>query len=73
MPQLFRLAALGRQELRTLAGRVDLALGDSEFNRQELEELGFAPTGVMPIAVNTERHHRRAAPAGAREDPRATA
>ena len=54
-PQLFRLAALGRQELRSLAGRVDLALGDSEFNRQELEELGFARTGVMPIAVDIER------------------
>ena len=52
---LFRLAALGRRELSTLAGRVDLALGDSEFNRQELEDLGFAPTGVLPIAVNTER------------------
>ena len=32
---LFRLAALGRQELATLAGRVELALGDSDFNRQE--------------------------------------
>jgi glycosyltransferase involved in cell wall biosynthesis len=52
---LFRLAALGRQELATLAGRVDLALGDSDFNRQELESLGFERTGVMPIAVNTER------------------
>jgi glycosyltransferase involved in cell wall biosynthesis len=46
-PGLFRLAALGR--------RVDLALGDSEFNRQELEMLGFSPTGVFPIAVDTER------------------
>ena len=54
-PALFRLAALGRRELATLAGRVDLALGDSEFNRQELDALGFAPTGVMPIAVNTDR------------------
>lgn len=54
-PQLFRLAALGRRELATLAGRVDLALGDSEFNRQELEQLGFAPTGVLPIAVDTDR------------------
>ena len=54
-PGLFRLAALGRRELSTLVGRVDLALGDSDFNRQELEELGFAPTGVLPIAVNTER------------------
>src|SRR5688572_4575024 len=54
-PQLFRLAALGRRELATLAGRVDLALGDSDFNRQELESLGFRPTGVLPIAVNTGR------------------
>jgi L-malate glycosyltransferase len=52
---MFRLAALGRQELQTLVGRVDLALGDSDFNRQELEHMGFAPTGVLPIAVNTER------------------
>jgi glycosyltransferase involved in cell wall biosynthesis len=52
---LFRLAALGRSELATLAGRVDLALGDSEFNRQELQVLGFEPTGVMPIAVDTAR------------------
>jgi glycosyltransferase involved in cell wall biosynthesis len=54
-PQLFRLAALGRRELATLVGRVDLALGDSDFNRRELETLGFAPTGVMPIAVDTRR------------------
>jgi glycosyltransferase involved in cell wall biosynthesis len=54
-PQLFRLASLGRHELRTLIGRVHLALGDSEFNRQELEMLGFSRTGVMPIAVDTER------------------
>jgi glycosyltransferase involved in cell wall biosynthesis len=52
---LFRLASLGRQELSTLVGRVDLALGDSEFNRQELEMLGFSPTGVFPIAVDTSR------------------
>jgi glycosyltransferase involved in cell wall biosynthesis len=53
--QLFRLAALGRQELKSLVGRVDLALGDSEFNRQELEGMGFAPTAVFPIAVDTHR------------------
>jgi glycosyltransferase involved in cell wall biosynthesis len=53
--QLFRLAALGRHELKSLVGHVDLALGDSEFNRQELDEMGFAPTGVFPIAVDTDR------------------
>ena len=54
-PALFRLASLGRDELATLAGRVDLALGDSEYNRQELEALGFGRTGVFPIAVDTSR------------------
>jgi L-malate glycosyltransferase len=52
---IFRLAALGRQELATLVGHVDLALGDSEYNRQELQQLGFERTGVLPIAVNFER------------------
>ena len=58
-PALFRLAALGRQELATLAGRVDVALGDSEYNRRELETLGFTATGVFPIAVDTSRVTRR--------------
>ena len=58
-PSLFRLASLGRDELATLAGRVDLALGDSEYNRQELERLGFDRTGVFPIAVDTARVTRR--------------
>ena len=44
-PALFRLASLGRDELATLAGRVDLALGDSDYNRRELEALGFTRTG----------------------------
>jgi L-malate glycosyltransferase len=52
---LFRLAALGRRELATLVGSVDLALGDSEYNRRELESLGFEPTSVFPIAVDISR------------------
>jgi glycosyltransferase involved in cell wall biosynthesis len=52
---LARLAAVGRAELASLAGRVDLALGDSDFNRRELEALGFERTGVMPIAVDLAR------------------
>jgi L-malate glycosyltransferase len=54
-PALFRLASLGRRELASLADRTDLALGDSEYNRQELESLGFRRTGVFPIAVDTAR------------------
>ena len=54
-PALVRLAVLARQELAGLAGHVDLALGVSEFNRQELESLGFGQTDVLPIAVNVSR------------------
>lgn len=54
-PHIYRLAMLGRQELATLVGHVDLALGDSGYNRDELDALGFAPTGVMPVAVDLER------------------
>jgi glycosyltransferase involved in cell wall biosynthesis len=60
-PALFRLASLGRRELAELVGRVDLALGDSEFNRRELESLGFGRTGVFPIAVDTTRLSQPAA------------
>lgn len=54
-PEIFRLAALGREDLATLVDATDLALGDSEFNRRELESLGFRRTGVFPIAVRPER------------------
>ena len=58
-PALFRLASLARQQLATLVGQVDLALGVSEFNRRELESLGFQPTGVFPIAVDFARVTQR--------------
>lgn len=54
-PGIFRIAALGREDLGTLAGRVELALGDSEYNRLELERLGFGRTGVLPIALDLDR------------------
>lgn len=52
---VFRLAMLSRDDVRTLAGHTDLALGDSEYNRQELEAMGFPRTGVFPIAIDTRR------------------
>ncbi len=54
-PGLFRLASLARAELATLVGRVDLALGVSEYNRRELDEMGFRPTGVLPLAIDLSR------------------
>jgi glycosyltransferase involved in cell wall biosynthesis len=47
--QLVEQCFKGRRELSIYPGRVDMALGDSEFNRQELEALGFNPTGVLPV------------------------
>ena len=46
---LVELCYLGRRELGAYVPRTELALGDSEFNRRELEALGFAPTGVLPV------------------------
>ena len=52
---VFALARAGREELRTLIGVPDVALGVSEFNRAELEEMGFTGTGVLPLAVDLAR------------------
>ncbi|MEI6668135.1 MAG: glycosyltransferase family 4 protein [Acidobacteriota bacterium] len=54
-PALFRLATRSRRELASLVGEVDVALGVSEFNRQELEQMGFPETGVLPISVDVDR------------------
>ena len=43
-PMLIQQCFLGRRELGLYASRCDLALGDSEFNRQELEAAGFPRT-----------------------------
>ncbi len=56
---VFRLAALGRADLETLVGQTDVALGDSEFNRRELADMGFDNTGVFPIAIDPDRIARQ--------------
>ena len=47
--ELVEQCYLGRRELTLYARRCELAAGDSEFNRQELETLGFSPTAVLPV------------------------
>jgi glycosyltransferase involved in cell wall biosynthesis len=47
--QLVRQCYHGRRELLAYRTRCDLALGDSEFNRQELEQAGFPSTAVLPV------------------------
>ncbi len=45
----------GRLEIKLFIDKVDLVLGDSEFNRQELEALGYRRTGVLPILINFKK------------------
>ena len=47
--QLVRQCYHGRRELTAYRTRCEIALGDSEFNRQELESIGFDPTGVLHV------------------------
>tara|TARA_Y100000588_G_scaffold376821_1_gene455094 strand:- start:60 stop:1124 length:1065 start_codon:yes stop_codon:yes gene_type:complete len=54
-PEICRITKMGREELSTLVGQVDLALGDSEYNRNELRTLGFEQTDIMPIFVGLDR------------------
>lgn len=46
---LARQCFRGRRELHAYADRCDMALGDSEFNRQDLVDLGFPRTDVLPV------------------------
>jgi L-malate glycosyltransferase len=55
-PEMVRICALGREQVAGLRGDVDLALADSEFSRRELEEAGFARTGVLPIFLDFTRY-----------------
>jgi glycosyltransferase involved in cell wall biosynthesis len=54
--ELARICRIGREELETLAPHCALGLADSEFNRLELEALGVARTGVLPIVLDFARY-----------------
>jgi L-malate glycosyltransferase len=47
--RLARQTFRGRRELQAYATRCDLALGDSAFNRADLQALGFPRTDVLPV------------------------
>jgi len=45
-------AELGREQIARLARHTELGIGDSEFNRKELEAAGYAKTAVVPIVID---------------------
>lgn len=48
----------GRLEIQLFVDKVDLAVGDSEFNRRELEAVGYPRTGVLPILMDLAKFDR---------------
>ncbi len=48
----------GRAMLAGLTDLFDLALGDSTFNKEELDALGFKNTGVLPIIVDLSLYRK---------------
>ncbi len=61
-PHLAGLCHHGRRELAAFASRTQLGLGDSEFNRRELEAAGFRPTAVLPIVLDLSLYDRPPSP-----------
>ena len=61
-PHLAGLCHHGRRELAAFAPRTELALGDSEYNRRELEEAGYTRTAVLPIVLDFSRYERPPSP-----------
>jgi len=55
-PEMVRIAKLGRFELESLQPHVGLGLADSEYNRLELDALGFHRTHVFPLFVDFEKY-----------------
>lgn len=66
-PHLAGLCHHGRRELAAFAPRTELALGDSEYNRRELEEAGYSRTAVLPIVLDFSRYERRPSPVVGRQ------
>jgi len=54
--EIYKLLSRGLEGLASLAPSTTLALGDSDFNRAELEARGFKRTGVLPIAIDFDRY-----------------
>lgn len=59
-PEMARISRLGREELKSLTSQVELSLADSEYNRQELEALGYENTEVFPLFIDYKKYEKKA-------------
>ena len=59
-PDVVHGISWGRNQLAQLGARASLGLADSGFNRDELDQLGYARTAVAPILLDTSAFDRSA-------------
>jgi len=57
--EMANISRQGRKELASLVPQVSLALADSEFNCQELRQLGFKKTAVFPLFIDFSSYERK--------------
>lgn len=57
--ELYNLCWQGRDELKKLSKDVKLALGVSEYSKDELDTYGFTRTGVLPIFMDYSKYNER--------------
>ncbi|HJO04605.1 MAG TPA: glycosyltransferase [Acidobacteriota bacterium] len=57
-PEVARLTMVGRDQLVELArsNGVDLAIGVSEYNTEDLRRVGFSRTTTLPLPIDLERY-----------------
>ena len=58
-PHIAEETRYGRSTLQTLAGRVDFAFADSDFNAQELKKLNYRNVSVLPILLDFESYRQQ--------------
>ena len=58
-PTLSELCRNGLLELKTIAPYILIGIGDSEYNRIDLENSGFTKTGVLPILINFDNFDQK--------------
>jgi len=56
--EMARITDIGRKELEILVPHVELALADSEYNRQELVDCGYKNTEVLPLFVDFSKYNK---------------
>jgi L-malate glycosyltransferase len=61
-PHLQHISRVGRSELQQLRGITDLAVADSEYNRLELEKMGFENTHEIPILIDFDLYNSAPCP-----------